>query len=72
MWKSYQARFNYFKAKKPVIGQVLGNQIPWPIRSELFVDVIASDVADFFEKAVPKHESMANVMKNFVRNGIRI
>lgn len=63
LWKNYQTRFNDFKVKGPVTERELGGQIPWPVRSGLCGDVTASNVIEFFKKAIPKNQSMTKVMR---------
>jgi hypothetical protein len=61
-WTKYQERWVRFKASTSREGD-FRDAIPWPVKSGSYRDVKASNVKEFFERAVPKDANMARVMR---------
>lgn len=66
-WNKYQERWVQFRAstshEKPT-----RDTTPWPVKSGSYRDVNASNVKEFFERAVPKDANMAKLMRKECRN----
>ncbi len=62
LWANYQQRWDDFKKNPPMVGRVTDG-IPWPVRSGLLKDVVASKVEEFMEKAVPAGQRKKEILK---------
>jgi len=62
LWTTYQERWVSFKASASTETNVR-DAIPWPVKSGSYRDVKASNVKQFFQKAVPADANVATLMR---------
>jgi hypothetical protein len=62
LWTTYQERWVSFRASASTETNIR-DAIPWPVKSGSYRDVKASNVKQFFQKAVPADANVATLMR---------